>query len=105
MKRKPTIPANDRAEIVRLMRELLDVLDQMDMQAEARRTWTTPPRHPLTPRQREILDLILCNEPGKRIADRLGISASTLRGHMKSAARRLGVPAHRLTLARAYANL
>lgn len=45
----------------------------------------------LTPRQREIADLIALGTQNKIIANRLGIAESTVEVHLKSILRRLNV--------------
>lgn len=49
------------------------------------------PLAPLTPREREIVRRILGGLRGAEVAARLGISAHTVRNHLKAAYRKLGV--------------
>jgi len=59
---------------------------------------------PLTPRQREIFDLIVVGQSNKEIARKLGLSASTVKIHVAKLFDRLGVH-HRSAVALAGANL
>lgn len=45
---------------------------------------------PLTPRQREVLDLFLSGLTYKQVAARCGISPETINPHLKACARKLG---------------
>lgn len=47
--------------------------------------------HDLTPREREVLGLLLRGEPDKRIAERLVISVHTARDHVRNVKAKLGV--------------
>jgi DNA-binding NarL/FixJ family response regulator len=48
------------------------------------------PIEPLTPREREVLDLLAEGFPNKRIAERLGISDQTAKFHVASICGKLG---------------
>jgi DNA-binding CsgD family transcriptional regulator len=56
---------------------------------------------PLTPREREILDLVAAGHPTPVIADRLGISAGTVKAHLTSIYKKLRVQ-NRVQAARYY---
>ncbi len=48
-------------------------------------------RHGLTPRQADVMALIMCAETNAGIANKLGISPKTVEKHIEAAYRRLGV--------------
>jgi len=102
MKRKTPPNADPRSlcHAAALAHELAHLLARL--YASEKPATPTRPGHGLTLRQMAVLDGIMTNEPAKAIAARLAISPSTLREHMKAAARRLNVPPLRFTLARAY---
>ncbi len=50
-----------------------------------------PPFDQLTPREREIVELVAAGLPNKQAAFRLGISRRTVEGHRAQAMRKLGV--------------
>ncbi|HEU4355749.1 MAG TPA: response regulator transcription factor [Actinomycetota bacterium] len=45
----------------------------------------------LTPREREVLSLVVAGHPNKQIARRLGISEKTVKGHLTNLFQRIGV--------------
>lgn len=58
----------------------------------ARESWDTPSGKPsLTPREREVLNLILQGYPNETIAERLEIALETVRRHRKAIYTQLGV--------------
>jgi DNA-binding NarL/FixJ family response regulator len=52
---------------------------------------TRPPAVELTPREREVLALLVAGHPNKQIARRLGISEKTVKGHLTNLFQRIGV--------------
>ncbi|HEU4529186.1 MAG TPA: response regulator transcription factor [Actinomycetota bacterium] len=52
---------------------------------------TRPPAVELTPREREVLALVVAGHPNKQIARRLGISEKTVKGHLTNLFQRIGV--------------
>lgn len=61
-----------------------------------------PPRRPLTPRQRQVLRLLIQGNPPKVIARRMGISYRTVSHHLLRLRQRLGIPVTTRALLRAY---
>ena len=51
-----------------------------------------PERDALTLREREVMDLLRTSLSTKQVAQRLGVSASTVRSHASAAVRKLGAP-------------
>ncbi len=45
----------------------------------------------LTPREREVFELLILNKTTKEIASKLGISEKTVRNHISNAMQKLGV--------------
>ena len=45
----------------------------------------------LTPREREVFELLIQNKPSKQIADELFISEKTVRNHISNVMQKLGV--------------
>lgn len=78
-------PANELAEAVRRVHRGLRVIDPQ-LAAES---WSGG-ADPLTPRQREILQLATEGASTARIAARLGISAGTVRNYLSEAILKLG---------------
>ena len=52
---------------------------------------TSPVLNPLTPRERQVLELLMTGERAPAIAERLFLSAHTVRNHLKRIYRKLGV--------------
>ncbi|HET9724677.1 MAG TPA: response regulator transcription factor [Actinomycetota bacterium] len=52
---------------------------------------TRPPAVELTPREREVLALVVAGHSNKQIARRLGISEKTVKGHLTNLFQRIGV--------------
>ena len=52
---------------------------------------SSPGMEQLSPREREVLDRLAKGEAYKQIADHLGMSIETLRGHIKSVYQKLHV--------------
>jgi DNA-binding NarL/FixJ family response regulator len=52
---------------------------------------TRPPAVELTPREREVLALLVAGHPNKQIARRRGISEKTVKGHLTNLFQRIGV--------------
>lgn len=48
-------------------------------------------RHILTPREKEVFDLLVENQTTKEIASKLGISEKTVRNHISNVIQKLGV--------------
>lgn len=48
-------------------------------------------RHILTPREKEVFDLLVENQTTKEIASELGISEKTVRNHISNVIQKLGV--------------
>lgn len=57
---------------------------------EIRETEDAPPRRPLSPREREVLDLLARDEEPGRIAAALGLSYVTVRNHIQHLLAKLG---------------
>lgn len=70
-----------------LSRRLLERLQSMPNSGLGVR----PVRSPLTPREWEVLDLLCAGDGTEQIADRLVLSIETIRSHVKSILRKLGV--------------
>jgi len=87
-------PAGELAEAVRRVHQGLRVIDPQ-LAAES---WSCD-ADPLTPRQREILQLATEGASTARIAERLGISAGTVRNYLSEAILELGA-ANRIEAAR-----
>jgi two-component system response regulator DesR len=87
-------PANELADAVRRVHQGLRVIDPQ-LAAES---WSGD-SDPLTPRQREILQLATEGATTARIAARLGISAGTVRNYLSEAILKLGA-ANRIDAAR-----
>jgi DNA-binding NarL/FixJ family response regulator len=56
----------------------------------------------LTPREREVLDLMAVGQDNRAIAARLGIRYTTVRGHVRSVIEKLGARSRLAAVARAY---
>jgi DNA-binding NarL/FixJ family response regulator len=56
----------------------------------------------LTPRQRELLDLLAAGHTNTQIARRLGVSEGTVRTHLENIYRRLGVSSRVAAVTRAF---
>jgi len=57
-------------------------------------------RYGLSPREREVLGLVLRGESTKRMANRLGLSAHTVQDHLDNACEKVGVRGRKALLAR-----
>jgi DNA-binding NarL/FixJ family response regulator len=57
----------------------------------ARNERTTAAGVELTPRERDVLELVIAGHPNKQIARRLGISEKTVKGHLTNVFQRIGV--------------
>ena len=64
------------------------------------RIYTTPDGTPLTPRQREVLALVLRRYPYQEIADALHISLPTLKNHISAVFKKLSVNSRKELLER-----
>jgi DNA-binding NarL/FixJ family response regulator len=58
---------------------------------QSRRGETTPAGHALTPRQREVCDLVSAAWANKEIAVALGLSEQTVKNYLRGAFEKLGV--------------
>ena len=63
---------------------------------------TESAKPPLSPRERQIVRLVLLGESNKDIASRLGTSAHTVKNQLTTIYRKLGVPNRILLVAWAY---
>jgi two-component system, NarL family, nitrate/nitrite response regulator NarL len=77
------------SKLVRTLRTIASgtTLPRVDVpvtSSSARRTEPTMLRQTLTPRERQVLELIATGAPGRTIARRLGISENTVRTHSQS---------------------
>lgn len=57
----------------------------------ARSERTTAGDVELTPRERDVLELVIAGHPNKQIARKLGISEKTVKGHLTNVFQRIGV--------------
>ena len=95
----------DRARLRALLPDEMHVVGEAATLAEARRersdadAWLLAPARrpvdeplpePLTPREREVLELLAEGRPNKTIAERLGISDQTAKFHVASICGKLG---------------
>jgi DNA-binding NarL/FixJ family response regulator len=80
-------------------RRVLGVLmDELAPFSRERRGLPLEPLGPLTPREREVVELVAAGARNKQIAARLGIEEATVKAHLGSVFRKLGIP-DRLRLA------
>jgi DNA-binding CsgD family transcriptional regulator len=90
----PDFSERDRA----LLQLLRPHLHRAYLDAERRRRGTAP----LTPRHRELLDLLAAGYTNAQIARRLGISAGTVRIHLQNIYTRLGVSSRTAAVTQAF---
>lgn len=91
-------PGSDFSEADRALLTLLRPhLHQAYLDAEHRRQ----PGADLTPRQRQLLDLVAAGYTNAQIARRLGIAEGTVRKHMENIHRKLQVPSRTAAVVRA----
>ena len=93
------MPSSRNYRLVKALRDKLGLEGLAALEVEAVKTRSVPPRlldrltneHNLSPRQREIMVLVVSGFTRQEIADELGIGSETVKRHLQQAYLKLGV--------------